>query len=525
MELKFEGMKRTELQKCAKKAGIRANMKTEELIKALVAYHSQLNPSDEDINTAKNETEGDEAASTSVKIDSVSELTNEAKPQRVKKGRGRGRKKASPPDDTPDPEPVQNEITESLPKLGTETKQEKSVKGGRRGQRLRRKRTSVIKTPLEVVKTPKSSQKRSRSDDELVLPPAKQQRLAPASDVEKVSEPADSIPATRKSTRKRTFSMSPKSEVTENGSQSEMKATSMDGNQDGSSANEKRETGGAERISPVNKNKMKPETITGLELKTSPQKPLPATKKTGIPLPKIKASSENVTPGKSLNFKKAHKAQFEKLESIDDYLERKRKRIEALTQSYKKAPSSSKKTPKKTPKDAKPAMKRTSFFSPKPSKPTTKTVTFHASRLKTPAKPSTFVFGKASTEKRITTPGIRKSIAVMSGSVSRKSVSGPSTTPFKFSNTSVNSPATQKKFDLKASLSKPLTYKPYSGKLKPLAETQPVKSRPISHIAKAKENLKKPKLGSKLERQRAAAKHRTKSRKDNMMTRRGLSVV
>lgn len=66
--------------------------------------------------------------------------------------------------------------------------------------------------------------------------------------------------------------MSPKSEVTENGSQSEMKATSMDGNQDGSSANEKRETGGAERISPVNKNKMKPETITGLELKTSPQK-------------------------------------------------------------------------------------------------------------------------------------------------------------------------------------------------------------------------------------------------------------
>lgn len=42
-----------------------------------------------------------------LQIDSVSELTNEAKPQRVKKGRGRGRKKASPPDDTPDPEPVQ----------------------------------------------------------------------------------------------------------------------------------------------------------------------------------------------------------------------------------------------------------------------------------------------------------------------------------------------------------------------------------------------------------------------------------
>lgn len=44
------------------------NFQTEELIKALVAYHTQLNPSDEDINTAKNETEGDEAASTSVKV-------------------------------------------------------------------------------------------------------------------------------------------------------------------------------------------------------------------------------------------------------------------------------------------------------------------------------------------------------------------------------------------------------------------------------------------------------------------------
>lgn len=60
------------------------------------------------------------------------------------------------------------------------------------------------------------------------------------------------------------------------------------------------------------------------------------TKKTGIPLPKVKTLSENFTPGKSLNFKKVHKAQFDKLESIDDYLERKRKRIEALTQSYRK---------------------------------------------------------------------------------------------------------------------------------------------------------------------------------------------
>lgn len=58
-------------------------------------------------------------------------------------------------------------------------------------------------------------------------------------------------------------------------------------------------------------------------------------KKTGIPLPKMN-TSETGTPGKSLNFKKVHKAHFEKLESIDDYLERKRKRIEDLTKSYKR---------------------------------------------------------------------------------------------------------------------------------------------------------------------------------------------
>ncbi|XP_056616595.1 nucleolar and spindle-associated protein 1 [Triplophysa dalaica] len=211
------------------------------------------------------------------------------------------------------------------------------------------------------------------------------------------------------------------------------------------------------------------------------------------------------------NFKKLHEAHFKKMESIDSYVQRKNKQMEVLRNSVKELKNLSENTLMKS-VETKLPVSRASLFSPgvqekkqiperrrltqqsanKPAlkdsttfKPTVLTTNkinvrfskatqdneYKRSLVKTPARMSPLV-------PLTSTPG-RKS-DIHSKSELNKSTNQINKTPgvatFVFSgNNSVSvTPGNTKNntFDLKASLSRPLTYKPHKGKLKAFGAAQ-----------------------------------------------------
>lgn len=102
--------------------------------------------------------------------------------------------------------------------------------------------------------------------------------------------------------------------------------------------------------------------------------------------------------------------------------------------------------------------------------------------------------------------------------------------PFVFTgNTStITTPGTQKKsnFDLKASLSRPLTYKPHTGKLKPFGEVKENAAGNKSLISDShQKNYKQHKVQTREERRANHAEDR-KQKKANMLgARRGLVMM
>lgn len=214
-----------------------------------------------------------------------------------------------------------------------------------------------------------------------------------------------------------------------------------------------------------------------------------------------------ITPGNK-DWTKIHQKEFEKFDSIDVYLNKKRKHREETNMSVKKArmlveqtkeaikrlknhktPAKENKTKSKTSKTAL-LLKSPGFNSTKVFKPTVlSTKQMNLEFSKTRKSPRTSVTGfkptVISTDKMnlnfnsMTTPrngdtktpktDPRKSTGSM---LQRKSFA----TPFKFNatlnctvdgNRSVKRPS----FDLKASLSRPMTWKSHKGKLKSVAET------------------------------------------------------
>ncbi|XP_019953505.2 nucleolar and spindle-associated protein 1 [Paralichthys olivaceus] len=221
-----------------------------------------------------------------------------------------------------------------------------------------------------------------------------------------------------------------------------------------------------------------------------------------------------VTP----NFKKLHEAHFNKMESIDSYVQRKTKQMDTYRASVKELKKLSDKT-KLQQADGKTRAKanqsRTSMLSPlpvnkrtadekrrhtllsaskappkeaagkeyapfRPSVLSTRRINvrfseatrdneFKRSLVKTPARMSPCV--TSSTPQKQTT-GEVKSVNVKTATLSAAKT--PGTFIFTANTSTIGTPATQTKqsFDLKASLSRPLTYKPHKGKLKAFGDVK-----------------------------------------------------
>ncbi|XP_026134083.1 nucleolar and spindle-associated protein 1-like isoform X2 [Carassius auratus] len=251
------------------------------------------------------------------------------------------------------------------------------------------------------------------------------------------------------------------------------------------------------------------------------------------------------------NFKKLHEAHFKKMESIDSYVQRKNKQMEVLRNSVKelkKVPASrvslfspgvqEKKTlaekRRLTQQSAsKSALKDSATF--RPTVLTTNKINvrfsqtthdneYKRSLIKTPARMSPLI-------PLTSTPG-RKSAVHTKPELNRSfgAINTPGATPFVFNGNNSESvtPNMSKKsaFDLKASLSRPLSYKPHKGKLKPFGAPQENTALNKSQtVPSHQKNYKQHQVQTREER-RAKHTEDRKTKKEMMLgSRRGLVMA
>ncbi|XP_029287913.1 LOW QUALITY PROTEIN: nucleolar and spindle-associated protein 1-like [Cottoperca gobio] len=220
---------------------------------------------------------------------------------------------------------------------------------------------------------------------------------------------------------------------------------------------------------------------------------------------KSKQKLKHVTP----NFKRLHEAHFNRMESIDSYVQRKTKQMETFRSSVKELKNLSDKT-KRQQVDGRARVKanqsRASVFSPVPLNKraaedtrsntlpsASKAPNKPAGKEEAPFRPSVLStrrinvrFSEATNNENkrslVKTPA-RRSSCVSSSTPQRPTADGakpknvfsatksPGAFLFTGNTSTFTTKRTQKKagFDLKASLSRALTYKPHAGKLKPLS--------------------------------------------------------
>ncbi|KAK9533997.1 hypothetical protein VZT92_009074 [Zoarces viviparus] len=271
-----------------------------------------------------------------------------------------------------------------------------------------------------------------------------------------------------------------------------------------------------------------------------------------------------VTP----NFKKLHEAQFNKMKSIDTYVQRKTKQMETSRSSTKTLKRLSPKT-KPQQVEGKTQVKanqsRASMFSPvsvtkrpaedrrtllsaikaPPNKP--------AGKEDAPFRPSVLStrrinvrFSEATRKNNgssVKTPA-RKTLCVTSSTPQKQPAGGgkprnanistfsapksPGAFVFIGNTSTSTTPGTQNKpaFDLKASLSRALTYKPHSGKLKPFAANQENATANKSLIGNShQKNYKQPKVQTRGDRRAKHAEDRKQKKASMLGARRGLVMM
>lgn len=283
----------------------------------------------------------------------------------------------------------------------------------------------------------------------------------------------------------------------------------------------------------------KPATSKKSESKT----PKENENKTQIPrfaafLAKRKQETESetkvLTPGKMKDWKKIHEKNFEKMESIDEYLAKKRKRNDDYTESVKKTKKilsdtlamvdklKSYKTPTGAGDQKKTFITKTPNTAPfKPSVLSTKDMKLNFSenrkspRTSSAAKPfKPTVFSTKNMDLNFTSPAPSRKSA---GSAINKS----KTTPFKFNaslnNTLNGSMSAKKSFDLQASLARPITWKAHKGKLKPFNSQTAFSNG--NHTS-----VKTPSTQTRDDRRKVMAAKRSSAKFNSTLERRGLKV-
>ncbi|XP_068608101.1 nucleolar and spindle-associated protein 1 [Brachionichthys hirsutus] len=269
-----------------------------------------------------------------------------------------------------------------------------------------------------------------------------------------------------------------------------------------------------------------------------------------------------VTP----NFKKLHEAHFNKMESIDTYVQRKTKQLESYRSSVNEPKQLSDKTKLKQAEGKTRAKKnRSSVFSPVPAnkgtaedkrrqtllsaskapqnkdakfRPSvlstrrinvrfseaTQDTEFKRSTVKTPARKSSYV--TSSTPQKTSADGGKQSNVRTSTFFATKI---PGTFVFTGNTSTSTTPGTQtkSKFDLKASLSRPLTYKPHTGKLKVFGETteNTAGNKSLNSVSSHQKNYKQHQVQTREDRRTRQMDNRKQKKDDVLGARRGLVMM